>query len=49
MTWRAALRRPERKSGKAHGSSTFVSTCHPVIPIPLAASRAAGSTLSMPE
>src|SRR6478736_55785 len=48
MTWRVALRRPLRKSGSAMGASTLVSTCQPVMPIPRAASRAAGSTLSMP-
>ena len=48
MTWRVALRRPLRKSGSAIGASTFVRTCHPVMPMPRAASRAAGSTLPMP-
>ena len=46
--WRAAERSPENTRGIAHGSSTRSSTVGPVMPIPLAASRAAGSTLSTP-
>ncbi len=48
MTWRKAERSPDMNSGSAQGISTRRSTSAPRIPIPLAASRAAGSTSSMP-
>ena len=42
------LRMPEMISGNALGTSTRQSTWLPVMPMPLAASRAAGSTLRIP-
>ena len=43
-----AERSPEKISGSAQGTSTRASTWVPFMPIPRAASRAAGSTLSTP-
>ena len=43
-----AERSPEKISGSAQGTSTLASTCVPRMPMPLAASRAAGSTPSTP-
>ncbi len=48
ITCSNALRRPEKISGSATGSSTRHSTCCSVIPMPYAASRTSGSTPSTP-
>ena len=48
ITCRVAERKPEKISGSALGSSTRKSTCGPVIPMPKAASRTAGSTFCTP-
>src|SRR5215213_10496398 len=48
ITWFAAERTPARISGSAFGTSTCQSDCHPVRPIPRAASRTSSGTLSMP-
>ena len=41
-------RMPEMIRGSALGTSTRQSTCMPLMPMPLAASRAAGSTFWIP-
>ena len=48
ITCSAADAQPRGISGSAHGTSTRQSTCEPRMPMPLAASRAAASTCSMP-
>ena len=48
MTCSVALRTPDMINGSAHGSSTLKSTWLPVMPMPRAASRAAGSTFCTP-
>lgn len=42
------LRMPERITGIANGSLILTSTCAGVLPMPVAASRIAGSTPVMP-
>ena len=48
MICSVAERSPEKISGSAHGTSTRSSTWYRSCPCPVAASRAAGSTLSTP-
>ena len=48
MTCSVALRSPDMMSGSAHGNSTLRTTSLPVMPMPRAASRTAGSTFCTP-
>lgn len=47
-SWVAAIRTPVMIMGRASGSSTPVSTCRPVIPMPVAARTVSRSTPRMP-